>query len=290
MPPTQAFAATLQQSEPLLQHAPVPPQHCAQIGLWQLGSRISHRCIGPHRAAFSPHTRGRAGPGHGLTSVSKPLASGVLASAESTGTGESSGDSTSASGARSGEAGAGASCKASFSVASSVSPRVDDEAVSPAPSAGLDNLPPHPAPKAKIKQKRPVRIAPFPQKLDATLLDQQAEGRSSRVARDLATHLSNKRRIVPLARIRERGSETGFHKGRRITRDANILAGFENPDPDGTRHAVARSKTATGTWWAMRSARLWFGRRTRPGVVSGTDRGLAPASTAFSQFRYPGPR
>jgi len=36
---------------------------------------------------------------------------------------------------------------------------------------------------------------------------------------------------------REKGSETGFHKGRRITRDANILAGFENPDPDGTRHA-----------------------------------------------------
>jgi hypothetical protein len=50
---------------------------------------------------------------------------------------------------------------------------------------------------------------------------------------------------------REKGSETGFHKGRRITRDANILAGFANPDPDGTRHAGTRSKSATGNCWAM---------------------------------------
>jgi hypothetical protein len=50
---------------------------------------------------------------------------------------------------------------------------------------------------------------------------------------------------------REKGSETGFHKGRRITRDANILAGFADPDPDGTRHAVTRSEGATGSWWAM---------------------------------------
>jgi hypothetical protein len=35
---------------------------------------------------------------------------------------------------------------------------------------------------------------------------------------------------------REKGSETGFYKGRRITRGADILAGFENPDP--RRHAT----------------------------------------------------
>jgi hypothetical protein len=50
---------------------------------------------------------------------------------------------------------------------------------------------------------------------------------------------------------REKGSENGFHKGRRITRDADDMAGFGNPDPDGTRRAGTRSKTATGNWWAM---------------------------------------
>jgi hypothetical protein len=62
------------------------------------------------------------------------------------------------------------------------------------------------------------------------------------------------------------GSETGIHKGRRITRDADILAGFENPDPDGTRHAAMVSKRATGNWWPIGSegiafpggARLWW--------------------------------
>jgi hypothetical protein len=50
---------------------------------------------------------------------------------------------------------------------------------------------------------------------------------------------------------REKGSETGIHKGRRITRDAVFSAGFANSDPDGTRHARTRSKRATGNWWAI---------------------------------------
>lgn len=53
----------------------------------------------------------------------------------------------------------------------------------------------------------------------------------------------------------EKGSETGIHRGRSITRDPHDSAGFANPDPDGTRLAVTRSKRAMGNWWET-SARL----------------------------------
>jgi hypothetical protein len=41
--------------------------------------------------------------------------------------------------------------------------------------------------------------------------------------------LSPAKRREPVER--EKGSETGFHKGRSITRDAVISAGFANPSP-----------------------------------------------------------
>ncbi len=75
------------------------------------------------------------------------------------------------------------------------------------------------------------------------------------------------RRAARTTALRRLGSETGFHKGWRITRDANIPAGFREPDPDGTRHAGTRRKMATGNWWAMTvGPEAWSSHSRRPEV------------------------
>jgi glutathione S-transferase len=48
---------------------------------------------------------------------------------------------------------------------------------------------------------------------------------------------------------REKGSETGFHRGRSFTRDPRNFAGFVNPVPDGVRHKTTPYETALGNWW-----------------------------------------
>jgi hypothetical protein len=55
---------------------------------------------------------------------------------------------------------------------------------------------------------------------------------------------------------REKGSETGIHRGRSFTRDPHNSAGFANPGTDSVRHRTTPDETALGNWWETDGGRV----------------------------------